>query len=354
MLQRSLIPSLLACASLGILGCGAPDESDEVGRVGSALHAVQPWIMSSTGLFQDAPALARLFGGPTMAVGWGLDSKIYVTQQDGNSNWSAYWSVLGGEQFSTRPAAVGIRLSVGPLSKRVAIVARGFDNQYYITIRDASGSIVVQNWAAIPNGGTWASAPAITHVPPSSPVAPANTLILAGLRADGHIQLYKNTLAGGLYQQSNWVSLATVPDPPGAMFQSAPALAFPCDFTYPLPGTIIAARDTNNKFSWVMWRGTSFLNVVAARRGTFVSDPALATGCGSPSAEVVLYGRQADNHIWYSTQLTGGTPDFTSLPQTFVGNPTAMGFLSNESLNSVMVGAMDPSGFMFTSSALAH
>ena len=348
---RLLMPTLLASTAFGAVSCDVPDGND-VEQVSSAIHNQGSWVTPPTGTFLAPPAIARNQGGPMTAFGWGMDFNIYVTRQDSSEIWSQGWSKVPGGSFASPPAVTAIRQTSGPLTGRFAIVAQRADNQYYLTIRDQFGGNTVVDWVALPIG-TFNSPPSITHIAPNSPIAPTNTLMVAGLGMDNRIWVAKNTLLpSGNFSNANWVSMGAIQN---ETFVSAPAIAPPCNFVYGGAGVFIAAQAADTTFRRTKWNGSSFSTWTGVPAGTFNSGPALATGCGSPAAEVAIYGLGNDNRIYYSTQLTGGPAGFTVIgTQTFQGTPSATGFVRTMGVESVMVATMNSAGSMFTSTASTH
>jgi hypothetical protein len=355
------LPALVASAALGVASCGDMGDASDTVTVTSKLQSFGTWVSPPVGLLLAPPGLARnVFAEPMTAWGLGSDNQVWVTRQNSNEVWDTGWNQLSNNvgQFATAPvAAVAINLSVGPLMNRYAIVAaRNDDQKFYITIRDKFGGSIVQDWAALP--GKFGNAPSITYVPPSSPIAPRNTLIVVGRDASTRQVIWmQNTLTNGFYNHAAWVTKGQI----GRVSDKFPfaivALAPPCNFTYPGAGLFavtVNGQDPNSIFHSSKFNGTSWSPWTEMPFGRFTGDPAVATGCGNPGAEVVTFGRGTDQVIWFSTGLTGGSPGWTPIgSQTFNSQVTATGFVSNAGSNAVMVGAVS-AATMFTNTALSH
>jgi hypothetical protein len=356
----SRVGSIVAVVSIAALGCAAEESDIETEQ--SALVSFGSWTSMTSPVLDDGPALAF---GPSLTA-YGLKSvgkQIFVTNQNGAGNWTGSWSQLSnsGAAFATRPSATAFPgVTTGSLAGKFAIVAMRDDGskQYFLTIRDQTGTVVEQDWIAVP-GGIFASAPAITFVPPSPPNGPSATLVLAGRGTDARIWVATNSLrnlgAGFVYENNRWGGFHPVPDQNGKQFTGSPAITYAVPAGSSSTVLILAARDfIDGSFYSSKFNGTSWSAWVQVANGTFIDGPALGTGFVNNNGETTIFGTGMDSHIYYSTQLSGGAAGFTAIgTETFVGSPQAVGTQVLTNHGKVWVAGIKSGGSSFSNAALS-
>jgi len=325
---RGLFFGLAALA--GISACGVQDGNDETELKQGALGAFGGWALvpGGGGAVNDAPAIAQTGTTTLTLFGRGFDDQIYETNKLSSGQWMGFWRFVtnNGPTFTSRPAAAGLAVTGGQLGNMFAIVARRSDKKYYIKIQDQTGGAVLMDWNVFPKTALFDSAPAVAFIPNNAPAGPKNSLVLAGLGTDGLFYTSTNTLVGGsngTYGHANWTPVSPVL---GQTFSSAPALTVSCVAGSGM-SIIIAGKTAAGIYRWSKFNGTSWSAWTSLANGIFVSDPALAQGCGVFSRETTIYGRGEDSRMYVSTEIVGQPPSLNVIgTKLFSGNPTATGF----------------------------
>jgi hypothetical protein len=352
---------LTACADIDESSTGAAvdpsgtaSSPDGIETVRSPLGGfpIGSWITMGAANFGDnAPALARSPVLFSTLTAFGImanqlnNGQVFANSQNASGQWAGGWSQLSnnGGIFTKGPSAAAFAVpSSSPLFNKFAIVAMRADAKYYITIRDKTGGGTVLNWTAIPNG-TFLSAPAITFVPQASPTGPQRTLVLVGRGGDGKIYEARNTLsADNNYFHQGWTGFFAIQND---TFVEAPAISFACQNASQTNSLIVAAAATFdgdiNIFRSTKWDGTSWSPWADLQTGLFRGGPALSTrtGCSDGITETVTFGRGLDDHIWTSTQLSGGSGGWLSIPgANFKASPQAVGTTSTAFVTALQSG----------------